>query len=154
LCRPGIFAAVIGLCNWCGLAIVGFATGNFGPYFKWFSPLIAISAAYVADRLKHATRGQCALCKRTDTFGLFFCCPRCGLAVCEHECWSFEHLRCRLCLDPYFTVAIASSVCQMVRKMPCARAQIAGGLNASPVGIWQTANASAAVGLHQTCRLR
>lgn len=74
---------------------------GFRPVFaEWFTPLVALAAsgATVALTLGHRTR--CNLCNRRLGSGdLTFRCPRCTQQVCEQTCWSFEHRRCRLCLE-------------------------------------------------------
>jgi len=50
---------------------------------------IAIYQRYYAER--------CGLCNRRLAGNLALECPRCGLTVCDQNCWDFDHYRCRLC---------------------------------------------------------
>lgn len=74
-----------------------FAGSTSTPLYLWCAPVLAalVAAAIVlVDRRRSAV---CALCNRRISGGLAFVCPRCGLLVCERQCWDFNHCRCRLC---------------------------------------------------------
>ncbi len=66
----------------------------------WFAPLFAASAAAGTAALKIHDRARCALCnRRLKMQAVVFRCPRCSMLVCDESCWSFEHRRCRMCLE-------------------------------------------------------
>ena len=64
-----------------------------------FTPIVAAAAAAITIAVRNADRRRCALCNRRIGSDLAFDCPRCNLLVCEAQCWSAEHLRCRLCVQ-------------------------------------------------------
>jgi hypothetical protein len=63
------------------------------------APAVALSTAGIVVLAKWGRRGRCALCNRRLSSGEWFLCPRCGLTVCDHECWDFDAIRCRLCQE-------------------------------------------------------
>lgn len=70
------------------------------PAFEWLAvPLcMAVSGAFVW--IQTMSRRRCGLCnRRLGPGALAFNCPRCGLVVCDENCWSFEHRRCQLCVE-------------------------------------------------------
>ncbi|MEW6366470.1 MAG: hypothetical protein AB1714_17730 [Acidobacteriota bacterium] len=67
-------------------------------HLAWTSPLIAAATAGIVV-LFMIQRPRCALCNRGFDRDLIFDCPRCGLRVCDRECWVFEQCRCRLCAE-------------------------------------------------------
>ena len=62
-----------------------------------FAPLLALAASGMVVLIPWRSRLRCALCNRRLGSGVWFRCPRCGLAVCDRECWDFDNIRCRLC---------------------------------------------------------
>jgi hypothetical protein len=85
------------------ITVVYFATN--GDPRLWSAPLTAAAAGVLIDLVQNMGKRRCALCTRRIT-GVAFNCPRCGLLVCEQNCWSFDTCRCRLCEQnrvPVFT---------------------------------------------------
>lgn len=76
---------------------VTYLTRPFGIWF-WSMPLVAFLISLSAGALAKITQNRCALChKRLSPHEVTFTCPRCAMIVCDENCWSFEHRRCRLC---------------------------------------------------------
>jgi hypothetical protein len=63
----------------------------------WFAPLAALAASGVILGIRAMRSERCGLCNHRLGRGVAFPCPRCGLVVCEQNCWVFEQSRCRLC---------------------------------------------------------
>lgn len=87
-----------------GVAIVYLAVRN-DPILL-LAPLAAAAVAGAIEMIRRMSSRRCQLCNRRIGGGLAFPCPRCGLVVCEQQCWSFEHCRCHLCEQnrvPVFT---------------------------------------------------
>jgi len=70
--------------------------GGANPYL-WLAPLAAALVAGAVVLVQSLRSRRCALCNKFIGNGVAFACPRCGLLVCERQCWDFEHCRCRLC---------------------------------------------------------
>jgi hypothetical protein len=71
------------------------------------APLVAFAGAGLRAAIRRAASRRCGLCNRRLDRTVHFTCPRCGLVVCDQECWDFDHCRCRLCEQnkvPIFTV--------------------------------------------------
>jgi hypothetical protein len=66
------------------------------PLHVWLAPLVAIVASLLIGGVRNLQSKRCALCERRLRTAVAFCCPRCGLLVCD-QCWIFERSRCRLC---------------------------------------------------------
>jgi hypothetical protein len=87
-----------------GIAFLGSATDMM----MWWAP--AVSAATAGGWLLIAARNarRCELCsQRLAPSDIAFVCPRCGLLVCEQQCWQFGHQRCRVCEEnrvPVFVI--------------------------------------------------
>jgi hypothetical protein len=62
-----------------------------------FAPLAAALTAGAIIGIGRMSSRRCGLCNRRIGGGVAFDCPRCGLLVCERDCWVFEQCRCRLC---------------------------------------------------------
>jgi hypothetical protein len=77
--------------------LVVFAGSAGTPPYLWFAPLLAALVAAAVVMLERQRSSVCGLCNRRIGRGVAFACPRCGLLVCERQCWDFEHCRCRLC---------------------------------------------------------
>jgi hypothetical protein len=87
-----------GIASLMGIAVAVY--GDFGvKWFAWLAPLAGSGAAAAFLNVARMTAKRCALCERRIGSGIFFTCPRCGLLVCEQNCWSFDRIRCRLCLE-------------------------------------------------------
>jgi hypothetical protein len=72
----------------------------------FLTPLLSSGCALLTRQMERSVRRRCGLCNGSLVSTLAFECPRCGLEVCEKRCWSFETLRCKLCLQnevPIFT---------------------------------------------------
>ncbi len=82
-----------------GVLLWAMSAAKDGDPLTWASPLLA--GAVVAGIVWYRTRDarRCGLCNAGLAGGIAFDCPRCGMMVCEHKCWSFEKLRCRLCVQ-------------------------------------------------------
>ena len=66
----------------------------------WFAPLPAFGAGLGTLFFLERSRVRCTLCnRRLGRQAVVFRCPRCQMQVCDETCWSFEHRRCRLCLE-------------------------------------------------------
>jgi RING finger family protein len=65
----------------------------------WICPLLAwlLMGGVVWWRNRDARR--CTLCNCRLSGKVAFECPRCGLTVCEQNCWDFVRIRCRLCVQ-------------------------------------------------------
>jgi hypothetical protein len=63
----------------------------------WFAPLTAAATAGVVVAIARMSSRRCGLCNRRIGGGVAFDCPRCGMLICERNCWVFEQCRCRLC---------------------------------------------------------
>jgi hypothetical protein len=61
------------------------------------APLAAFAGAGLRVALRRASSRRCGLCSRRLDRTVYFTCPRCGLTVCDQDCWDFDHCRCRLC---------------------------------------------------------
>jgi hypothetical protein len=70
----------------------------------WLAPPAAALAGGLIVAIRNMSSRRCALCSRRIGGGVAFHCPRCGLLVCEQNCWVFEHCRCRLCDENRVTV--------------------------------------------------
>ncbi len=79
------------------IAIDYFAAVNGQDVALWFAPLAAAGTAGITVAVSRRSSRRCGLCNRRIGGGVAFNCPRCGLLVCEHNCWAFEQCRCRLC---------------------------------------------------------
>jgi hypothetical protein len=79
-----------------GIAILYFGSAGKDVRF-WFVPLLAAAAAGLIVGIRGMSSRRCGLCNRRIGSGLAFDCPRCGMLVCERNCWVFEQCRCRLC---------------------------------------------------------
>lgn len=62
-----------------------------------FAPILALATGGILLLSGRKSRRRCALCNRRLGSGVWFQCPRCGLSVCDQECWDFDNIRCRLC---------------------------------------------------------
>ncbi|HLH04797.1 MAG TPA: hypothetical protein VKX25_18670 [Bryobacteraceae bacterium] len=88
-----------------GGVLLGWATLGL----RWpllFAPLAACVSAGVLLFMRRWQAEQCALCKHRLIGEIAFECPRCGLRVCERQCWNFMGCRCRMCEEhrvPIFT---------------------------------------------------
>ncbi|MGH9397116.1 MAG: hypothetical protein ACRD18_09740 [Terriglobia bacterium] len=67
------------------------------PWFLGLGPVLAFVAGLVVMLIRQRNAKRCALCNRRVGSGTLFECPRCGMLVCDAECWAFGLLRCRLC---------------------------------------------------------
>jgi hypothetical protein len=116
-------------------SFAGTITGSLGkpqrvPWAWLLAPAIAgATAAVVALVAKKASR-RCTLCKRRLGWGVSFECPRCGMVVCDGECWEFEHLRCRLCEENRVTIFSPGEYWwtkQLGERKPYGKCQLCGG---------------------------
>jgi hypothetical protein len=84
-----------------GASLVGVApgllNGSGGRIGVVLSPILALATSTIVVLAQRGTRGRCALCNRRLGSDVWFRCPRCGLRVCDQECWDFDNIRCRLC---------------------------------------------------------
>ena len=62
-------------------------------------PFVSSGSSLLTRSLDHSMSRRCSLCNGRLQSGPAFECPRCGLEVCEKRCWSYETLRCKLCLE-------------------------------------------------------
>lgn len=69
-------------------------------------PAVALVTAGIFVLVQWGGQGRCALCNRRLSGGTWFRCPRCGLRVCDDECWDFSNIRCRLCQQNKVPLAI------------------------------------------------
>lgn len=67
------------------------------PWFLVLAPVLAFVAGLVVMLIRRHNAKRCGLCNRRVGSGTLFECPRCGMMVCDSECWAFGLLRCRLC---------------------------------------------------------
>ena len=79
------------------IVILYFAATNGKDVAFWFAPLAAAATSGIVVAVGRMSSRRCGLCNRRIGGGVAFNCPRCGLMVCEQECWAFEQCRCRLC---------------------------------------------------------
>ena len=63
----------------------------------WMAPFLSSGGAAAIEWLGLIGSKRCEICNRRIGTGVSLACPRCGLIVCDHSCWRFEELRCRLC---------------------------------------------------------
>ena len=84
-----------------GASVAGIAPGALGSpptsLGLILAPALALAAAGLVVLARWGSYDRCALCPRRLGTGVWFRCPRCGLKVCDHECWDFDNIRCRLC---------------------------------------------------------
>jgi hypothetical protein len=59
-------------------------------------PVIAASAASLIALIRPASEPLCSGCNRRLRGGTFDC-PRCGVTVCDQDCWNYQASRCRAC---------------------------------------------------------
>jgi hypothetical protein len=78
-----------------GVTIAYFAAGPDAEL--WLAPPAAAAVAGLVVLFRNTRSRRCGLCNCRLGRAVAFNCPRCGLLVCEQNCWSFEHCRCRLC---------------------------------------------------------
>jgi hypothetical protein len=99
---------LLAVANAAGVAALwGAGTVWDGRGYVWLAPLAAAVCAAAARQMKQSAERRCGLCNRRLGSGPAFECPRCNLFACEQHCWSFETLRCLLCLGnevPLFAV--------------------------------------------------
>ena len=67
--------------------------------YAWLALVLAPGCALLVYEVDKHTGSRCSLCSRRSDRSARFQCPRCGLLVCEKNCWSHEALRCKLCLE-------------------------------------------------------
>jgi len=68
--------------------------------FLWLCIPLAAASSAATEFFLLWNSARCGLCnRRLRTQSVVFRCPRCSLSVCDQTCWSFEHRRCRLCLE-------------------------------------------------------
>ena len=94
---PWVVPAVAVGSSLAGAGIVYFASSNGRDNTLGFAPLVAAVTAGVIVGISRMSSRRCGLCNRRIGGGVAFDCPRCGLLVCENNCWAFEQCRCRLC---------------------------------------------------------
>ncbi|MDQ6707505.1 MAG: hypothetical protein M3Z85_16200 [Acidobacteriota bacterium] len=80
-----------------GITILNLASANPPDVLLWWAPGVALAVSAALAGFERSSSKRCALCNRRLGRQISFLCPRCGLLVCEQNCWAFEHCRCRLC---------------------------------------------------------
>lgn len=65
----------------------------------WACPVLAWAMVSGVVWYRNRDARRCGLCNGGIAGGISFECPRCGLTVCEHKCWDFDKLRCKLCVQ-------------------------------------------------------
>lgn len=96
--RLWILPIVVAACALLAALVLQLAFGT--SIFAILSAPVAGLASLAVLLQLHWNRERCDLCnRRLRTQSVVFHCPRCRLRVCEESCWSFEHRRCRLCLE-------------------------------------------------------
>jgi hypothetical protein len=105
--------------RWLGvlLSVCASATGTGMAFFgsasdlaKWWAPVVSgsIAAIWLLFAARNARR--CEICsQRMSPSEIAFVCPRCGLLVCEQQCWQFGHQRCRVCEENRVPVFVTDS---------------------------------------------
>lgn len=90
----GVVLSVCASAAGTGVAFLGKATD----LTMWWAPLVSGLSAGLWLLVASRNARRCELCsQRLGPSQIAFACPRCGLLVCEHQCWQFEHQRCRVC---------------------------------------------------------
>ena len=91
---PGV---VLALCASLGGTLLRFISKQ--PASRWIAlaPLLALATSGGITIFQRYFAKRCALCNRRLAGDLALECPRCGLIVCDQNCWDFDHYRCRLC---------------------------------------------------------
>jgi hypothetical protein len=80
--------------------LVTSVTYAFRPFagMLWGIPALIFLVSLSSGAIARMTQNRCNLChRRLGPQEVTFTCPRCGLIVCDENCWSFDHRRCRLC---------------------------------------------------------
>jgi hypothetical protein len=121
------------LCVCASAAGIGLAfLGSAADLAMWWAPAVAALAALLWLLVASRNARRCEICRqRIAPSELAFACPRCGLVVCEHQCWQFEYQRCRVCeeqrvpvfVDPRwwdreFGARVKHGRCQVCMKNP------------------------------------
>jgi len=94
--RPWWPVALPAAMSLLGIVIL-FVSTSGSPLYLWFAPLLAALTSGAIVLVQNLDRRRCSLCNRRIGGDVAFTCPRCGMLVCERECWDFERCRCRLC---------------------------------------------------------
>lgn len=80
-------------------SLAGVALPMFSETPQWgmlLFPVVAASAASLIAFVRPASGPRCSSCNRSLQQGTFDC-PRCGLTVCDQDCWNYQSSRCRAC---------------------------------------------------------
>jgi hypothetical protein len=80
-------------------ALAGILLPLFSETPRWsmlLFPVIAASAAGLLSFSRPGNEPRCGLCNRPLKGGTFDC-PRCGVTVCDQDCWNYQGSRCRAC---------------------------------------------------------
>jgi len=80
-----------------GVIIIFASSTSATPLYLLFAPVLSALTSLAIYMIANRSSRRCALCNRRIGGGVAFSCPRCGLLVCEQNCWDFGHCRCRLC---------------------------------------------------------
>jgi hypothetical protein len=89
---PPVAASVAGILLW------GLSRASLDRLY-WAAPMLAAALAAAVVWWRNRDARRCALCNGGLSSTIAFTCPRCSLLVCESNCWDFEKLRCRLCVQ-------------------------------------------------------
>ena len=82
-----------------GVVIWAVAQPKGGDPLIWACPVLAWAVISGIVWWQNRDARRCGLCNRGLAGGIAFDCPRCGMVVCEHKCWDFDKLRCKLCVQ-------------------------------------------------------
>lgn len=80
-----------------GIAIIYFLVAGKQDPILWLAPVAGLATCGCIQAFRRSGSRRCGLCNRRIGRGVSFQCPRCGLLVCEQNCWVFGQCRCRLC---------------------------------------------------------
>lgn len=96
--QPWIALLPVTLASALGVGLWTLPRENSEPFY-WAVPVVA--TLLLGGVLWWRSRGtqRCGLCNTRLDGKVAFGCPRCGMQVCEDNCWQFEKLRCRLCVQ-------------------------------------------------------
>ena len=90
-------AVALALCSSLGGTLLRLLSRR--PASPWIAlaPLIALATSGGITIFQRYFARRCGLCNRRIAGDVALECPRCGLIVCDQNCWDFDHFRCRLC---------------------------------------------------------